>query len=82
MSIVGPRPPILHEYLLYDERARQRLSVLPGITGLYQVTARSRASFAEMLDLDLLYIQQRSLALDLGIILRTFAVVAKAEGAG
>lgn len=81
MSLVGPRPPILHEFQLYDPNARRRLEVKPGITGLYQVTARSRASFSQMLALDLDYIERRSLRLDLGIMLRTVAVMVTGEGA-
>jgi lipopolysaccharide/colanic/teichoic acid biosynthesis glycosyltransferase len=82
MSIVGPRPPIWHEYLLYDEEKRQRLQVTPGLTGLYQVTARSQVPFQDMLQIDLDYIRRRSLALDLSIILKTFFVIASTNGAG
>jgi lipopolysaccharide/colanic/teichoic acid biosynthesis glycosyltransferase len=82
MSIVGPRPPIEFEYELYDERAKRRLAVKPGITGLYQVTARSRVPFSKMLELDLEYIRTRSLWLDLSIILRTPLAMITARGAG
>jgi lipopolysaccharide/colanic/teichoic acid biosynthesis glycosyltransferase len=82
MSVVGPRPPIEYEYELYDERAKQRLSVKPGITGLYQVTARSRVPFSKMLELDLEYIQKRSLWLDLSIMLRTPLAMIIGRGAG
>jgi lipopolysaccharide/colanic/teichoic acid biosynthesis glycosyltransferase len=71
MSIVGPRPPLYYEYELYNDWHKQRLSVLPGITGLYQVTARSAVSFDEMVRIDLEYIQKRSLWLDLKIMLLT-----------
>jgi lipopolysaccharide/colanic/teichoic acid biosynthesis glycosyltransferase len=79
---VGPRPPVAFEYELYDARARRRLAVRPGITGLYQVTARSQVPFTRMLALDLDYIQRRSLRLDLGIMLRTAAVMLTRRGAG
>jgi lipopolysaccharide/colanic/teichoic acid biosynthesis glycosyltransferase len=82
MSLVGPRPPIEYEYELYDERAKRRLAVKPGITGLYQVTARSRVPFSKMLELDLEYIQKRSLWLDLSIILRTPLTMIIGRGAG
>jgi lipopolysaccharide/colanic/teichoic acid biosynthesis glycosyltransferase len=53
MSVVGPRPPVLYEYELYDDWARQRLAVRPGVTGLAQVRRRSAATFQEMVRLDL-----------------------------
>jgi lipopolysaccharide/colanic/teichoic acid biosynthesis glycosyltransferase len=81
MSIVGPRPPIPAEYEVYDEPARRRLAVRPGITGLYQVTARSRVPFSEMLAIDLDYIRRRSLGLDLWIMLRTVGAMLQGEGA-
>ena len=71
MNIVGPRPPVSYEYQLYRPHERQRLAVKPGITGLYQVRKRGRASFSEMLALDLEYARRRSLWLDLWIMLRT-----------
>jgi lipopolysaccharide/colanic/teichoic acid biosynthesis glycosyltransferase len=81
MSVVGPRPPIPAEYEVYDESARGRLAVKPGITGLYQVTARSRVPFSEMLAIDLDYIRRRSLGLDLSIMLRTVGAMVHGEGA-
>ncbi len=80
MSVVGPRPPLPYEYALYDDWARQRLAVQPGITGLYQVTLRSEASFKEMVEVDLDYIHRRSLWLDLGIMLRTAPVMLLGKG--
>jgi lipopolysaccharide/colanic/teichoic acid biosynthesis glycosyltransferase len=82
MSVVGPRPPIEYEYELYDDLARRRLAVKPGITGLYQVTARSAVPFSEMLRLDLEYIEKRSVWLDLRIMLITPAVMITGRGAG
>ncbi len=81
MSIVGPRPPVPFEFELYDDRARRRLAVKPGITGLYQVRARSRVPFSQMLAIDLDYIQHRSLWLDLRIMLETAGVMLTGKGA-
>jgi lipopolysaccharide/colanic/teichoic acid biosynthesis glycosyltransferase len=80
MSIVGPRPPVPAEYEHYDARARTRLAVLPGITGLYQVSARSRVPFSEMLAIDRDYIERRSVAMDLSIIARTAAAMLRGSG--
>lgn len=82
MSVVGPRPPIPAEFEHYDERARQRLAVKPGITGLYQVTARSQVPFSRMLEIDLDYIRRRSLRLDIAIMLRTIGEMLRGRGAG
>lgn len=81
MSIVGPRPPVPYEYERYSPEHRRRLAVLPGITGLAQVRARGRASFEEMVAMDLEYIRRRSLRLDLAIMLRTIGVVLLGRGA-
>lgn len=80
MSIVGPRPPRVFEYAHYTEYQKRRLDVLPGITGLYQVTARAQASFDEMLRIDLDYISRRSLRLDLAIMARTVPVMLFGHG--
>jgi lipopolysaccharide/colanic/teichoic acid biosynthesis glycosyltransferase len=80
MSIVGPRPPVCFEYDLYDDRARGRLAVAPGITGYAQVRKRGTASFSEMLDLDLNYVRRRSLVVDLGIMLQTLEVMVLRQG--
>lgn len=82
MSLVGPRPPVPYEYEHYDDWAKQRLSVLPGITGLYQVTARSQVGFSEMVTIDLDYIRRRSLWLDLWIMVKTPLVMLLGTGAG
>lgn len=71
MSLVGPRPSITYEYKLYKDHHRERLRALPGITGLYQVTQRYRASFDEMVELDLQYIHNPSLLTDIKILLKT-----------
>ncbi len=71
MSVVGPRPPLPDEVALYDEAAWARMAAKPGLTGLWQVSGRSRLSFEEMVDLDVRYWQQWSPLLDLRILLRT-----------
>lgn len=82
MSLVGPRPPVPYEYEHYDAYAKQRLSVPPGITGLYQVTARSQVGFSGMVAIDLDYIRRRSLWLDFQIMLKTPVVMLLGKGAG
>jgi lipopolysaccharide/colanic/teichoic acid biosynthesis glycosyltransferase len=82
MSLVGPRPPIPYECELYDIWHRRRLlSCKPGITGLWQVTGRSRTTFDEMVRLDLKYINEWSLWLDLKILFKTPKAVLSGEGA-
>lgn len=75
MSIVGPRPPIPYELEHYSTEHMARLRTKPGITGLWQVSGRSRTTFEEMVALDLRYIAARSILLDLRIILMTIPVV-------
>ena len=82
MSLVGPRPPVPYEVEHYDDVAKQRLAVTPGITGLYQVTARSQVGFSGMLAIDLDYIRRRSIGLDLWIMLKTPIVMLTGQGAG
>jgi exopolysaccharide biosynthesis polyprenyl glycosylphosphotransferase len=82
MSLVGPRPPIPYEVEDYDIWHRRRLlEVKPGITGLWQVSGRSRTTFDEMVRLDLQYAKSWSLWLDLKILLRTPRAVAAGDGA-
>ncbi len=71
MSLVGPRPPIPYEVELYEPWHLQRLSVPPGLTGLWQVAGWGRLSFDEGVRLDLEYVRRRSFWLDVRIILRT-----------
>jgi exopolysaccharide biosynthesis polyprenyl glycosylphosphotransferase len=80
MSLVGPRPHPIDEYEKYTLEHRRRLDVKPGITGLWQVTARRDPAFETSMVLDLEYIENWTLALDLRILLRTFAVVARGDG--
>lgn len=81
MSFVGPRPPLPREIPGYDELQRRRLTVKPGITGLWQVSGRSLLTFEEMLKLDVRYIQKRSLLLDVVILLKTVRCVINGKGA-
>jgi lipopolysaccharide/colanic/teichoic acid biosynthesis glycosyltransferase len=71
MSLVGPRPPIPYEVELYEPWQLGRLSVVPGLTGLWQAYGWGRLSFADGVKLDLEYVARRSFGLDLRIILRT-----------
>ncbi len=82
MSLVGPRALPDYELEQYNEWHRRRLAVLPGITGLAQVSGRSRLTFNEIVALDLAYIENRSLALDLWILLKTIPVVLSGRDAG
>ncbi len=81
MSLVGPRPPIHYELDHYQDWHKGRLRAKPGLTGLWQVSGRSRVPFDEMVMLDLHYITHWSLALDLRIILKTIPVLLKGDGA-
>ena len=81
MSLVGPRPPLPDEVAQYNEHQFGRLAVTPGITCLWQVQGRSSLPFDKWVELDLEYIRRQSLWLDLVILLRTIAVVAKGTGA-
>ena len=80
MSLVGPRPPIPYEVEAYELWHRKRLDMKPGLTGLWQVSGRNRLPFEEMVRLDLFYIENWSLLLDLKIILRTGFVMIGGEG--
>jgi len=71
MSLVGPRPSLPWEVELFDAEFEPRFDVPPGITGLWQVSGRSEVTFREALALDVEYVQRRSLALDVSILLRT-----------
>lgn len=75
MSLVGPRPALPDEVAQFDERLNERLTVKPGVTGLWQVEARDLPSFDLYRRFDLLYVQNWSIGLDLAIIARTAAVV-------
>jgi exopolysaccharide biosynthesis polyprenyl glycosylphosphotransferase len=81
MSWVGPRPAIPEEVELYEPWHLQRLRVLPGLTGLWQVSGRSEVPFEEMCLMDIYYIENWSLGLDAQIILRTIPIILLAHGA-
>jgi len=81
MSLVGPRPPVPYEYECYDIWHRKRVfEVKPGITGLWQVTGRSRTNFDDMVRLDLKYVRTWSFWLDIKILLRTPWVMVSGDG--
>jgi undecaprenyl-phosphate galactose phosphotransferase len=80
MSLVGPRPCLPYEYDAYDEWHKRRLSVLPGCTGLWQVSSRSEVGFHDMVLLDLYYIDNLSPWLDLQLILKTIPVMLFGRG--
>ena len=75
MSIVGPRPAMPHEVALFDSELLRRHAVKPGITGLWQLEARDNPSFHAYRRLDLLYVDNWSIGLDLYIILATVPMV-------
>jgi lipopolysaccharide/colanic/teichoic acid biosynthesis glycosyltransferase len=75
MSVIGPRPTLQHQVDAYTERQRGRLAVKPGITGWAQVNGRASLPWPERIELDLWYVEHRSLKLDLEILRRTIAQV-------
>ncbi len=81
MSLVGPRPPIQYEVDNYPARAFRRFAVRPGITGLWQVRGRSLTTFAEMIELDIEYVERRSFALNVEILVLTVPTVIHGKGA-
>jgi exopolysaccharide biosynthesis polyprenyl glycosylphosphotransferase len=81
MSLVGPRPPLPEEVAQYGDDVRRRLVVRPGVTGLWQVSGRSDLSWEESVRLDLRYVENWSLTLDLQILWKTWSAVARGSGA-
>jgi exopolysaccharide biosynthesis polyprenyl glycosylphosphotransferase len=81
MSLVGPRPPLPDEVAKYVDHVRRRLAVKPGITGLWQVNGRSDLSWDESVRLDLRYVENWSLMLDLQILWKTWSAVVRGSGA-
>lgn len=81
MSLVGPRPPLPSEVSTYSLEDRRRLNITPGITGLWQVSGRGDIPFPEMVELDVQYIESRSLRMDLLLLLRTVPAVFLGKGA-
>jgi lipopolysaccharide/colanic/teichoic acid biosynthesis glycosyltransferase len=82
MSIVGPRPSLPYEYEVYEEWHTQRLAVLPGITGYWQVFAHNAVTFDDMVRIDLLYIQSMSLWMDVKIMILTPIEMIRGKGSG
>jgi lipopolysaccharide/colanic/teichoic acid biosynthesis glycosyltransferase len=80
MSLVGPRPVVPYELQHYSPRSFKRFAVKPGLTGLWQVSGRNEKSYEEMIELDIEYVETRSLRLDLLILLKTIPVVAGRRG--
>jgi lipopolysaccharide/colanic/teichoic acid biosynthesis glycosyltransferase len=80
MSLVGPRPTLPAQVAQYTPRQRERLSVKPGITGWAQVNGRASLPWSERIELDLHYVEHRSLLLDLRILARTPALVLRGGG--
>ena len=81
MSLVGPRPPLAEEVNQYKKSETRRLLVKPGLTGLWQVSGRSELDWEDAVRLDLYYVENWSLTLDILIIIRTAAAVWRGEGA-
>ena len=82
MSLVGPRPVPIYEADLYDLWQSERVSTLPGITGMWQVCGRSAVSFEEQIRLDIHYVRNQSIGLNIKILLITFLAVFNKRGAG
>ena len=81
MSLVGPRPLPERDYAMLEDWHRKRYLVLPGITGLWQVSGRSELDFDDLVHLDFIYLERWSLALDLTILLKTIPAVVSRRGA-
>jgi exopolysaccharide biosynthesis polyprenyl glycosylphosphotransferase len=81
MSLVGPRPALPEEFLDYTDRERERLLVKPGVTCIWQVSGRSDIDFDTWIDMDLEYIEEWSLSLDLKLLVRTVPAVLTGRGA-
>jgi exopolysaccharide biosynthesis polyprenyl glycosylphosphotransferase len=81
MSLVGPRPALPDEAVRYADHVRRRLIVKPGLTGLWQVSGRSDLTWDESVRLDIRYVENWSLALDLQILWKTFSVIFRGSGA-
>jgi lipopolysaccharide/colanic/teichoic acid biosynthesis glycosyltransferase len=81
MAIVGPRPPLPKEVAQYSMSDRERLSVIPGLTCIWQVSGRSEVPFPEQVEMDLEYIRQHSLWTDIKMLLATLPAIIKGRGA-
>jgi len=81
MSLIGPRPPLPEEVAKYSDYHWRRMDVLPGMTGLWQVSGRSDLNFEEWINLDIYYIEHWSIMLEMKILFKTIPVVIKGAGA-
>lgn len=81
MSLVGPRPPLVSEVERYTMEERQRLSVTPGLTCIWQVNGRSEIPFPQQVQMDIDYIKQRSIGTDVKLLAKTVPAVIKGKGA-
>ena len=81
MSLIGPRPYMPHELVRYPHQQEVLARVRPGITGLWQVSGRHRTTFERRLELDVYYVENYSIWLDLHVLMRTVWIVMKADGA-
>ncbi|MFH1369550.1 MAG: sugar transferase [Elusimicrobiota bacterium] len=81
MSLVGPRPQVLWEAAAYDDWAKRRLRILPGITGLWQVSGRASLSYEEMIELDIYYIENWTMGMDVKILFSTLPAIFSKKGA-
>jgi lipopolysaccharide/colanic/teichoic acid biosynthesis glycosyltransferase len=81
MSLVGPRPPLVSEVARYNLLERQRLSVTPGLTCIWQVSGRSEIPFPQQVRMDIDYIQHRSLIADVKLLAKTVPAVVRGRGA-
>lgn len=81
MSLVGPRPPLPEEVASYSRDAQRKLLVKPGLTGLWQISGRSDLSWEESVRLDLRYVENWTLALDILIVWKTIGAVVRGTGA-
>ncbi len=75
MSLVGPRPCTPHEFRIYKSWQRERVNGLPGLTGYWQVNGKNRTTFSEMIDMDIYYVRNLTIWLDLEVILRTVPAI-------
>lgn len=81
MGLVGPRPALPMEVAMYTPHQMLRLGVIPGITGLWQISGRANLTFDQSVELDLVYIRKRSIRFNLMILMKTLPIVIRADGA-
>lgn len=80
MSLIGPRPCLPYEFDKLTPHQKRRVGVLPGLTGLWQTSGKNKTTFEEMIHLDITYAYEKSLAMDLGILLRTLPALLEQAG--